>query len=212
MSDHKGFILPALLIGSFIIIFTLGFLSLNANFSQKGKNLQISQKTETDQFPGWKTYKNKSNEFTIRYPKQWSVVEYGDFAADFVDVSLKDGEASPSAIKIRYSKSAEIADIREFEKIHKLKNNQSILEPLDVKSLLTKNKNFKIGSHEAIEFQIERNFSAPQGPRKEFSQIYEVMKEKTIFKFSSHASQQEELVAFTNTIFSKIISSFIFLK
>lgn len=210
MPARKGFIIPILLLGIVTIIFTLGVLSFNTNFSQKDKNLQNSEKTEVDRFPGWKTYQNKSSEYTIRYPKQWYVKEYGDYAADFVAVDPKGGEASPSSIKVRFSRSSENADIREFEKIHKLKDDQKILEPLDVRSEITKNKNFKIGSYEAIDFQIERDFSAPVGPRKEFSRVYEINKGSVVLKFSTHAQNLEEQIKFNDATLSKMISSIYF--
>lgn len=207
MTSHKGFIIPIVIIGSLAIIFTLGALSFTANFSQKAKNQQISQNTEIDRFPGWKTFKDKSSGLTIRYPSQWYVREYGDFAADFVEDELKDQEASPSAVKVRFSKSRESADIREFEKIRKLKDKHLILEPLDVRSELTKNKNFKVAGFDAIDFQIERNFSAPVGPRKEFSRIYEINREDTVLKFSAYAQTLDEQISFNDATFSLMISS-----
>lgn len=210
MPARQGFIVPILLIGIITIIFTLGFLSFNTSFSQKDKNLQNLQIVETDQFPGWKTFRNKNPQFTIRYPQQWHMKEYGDYAADFIAVGPKEEEASPSAIKVRFSKSTEPADLKEFDKIYKLKDDQKILEPLDVRSELTKIKNFKVGSWDAIDFQIERNFSAPIGPRKEFSRVYEINREEVILKFSTHTQSQEELIKFNDTILSKMISSIYF--
>lgn len=207
MPAQKGYILPIVIVVSTLIIFTLGALSFTANFSQKEKNRQIFQNTEIDRFPGWKTYENPGHEFTIRYPKQWFVVEYGDYAADFTAADPAKKEASPAAVQIRFLRSGEAADIREFHMIRKLKENQTILEPLDVKSTLTKNKNFKIGNYEAIDFQIERNFTAPVGPAKEFTRIYEINKEGTVLKFSANAPTLEEHLRFNDTTFSLMISS-----
>lgn len=207
MPSRQGFIVPVVIIGSLVIIFTLGALSFTANFSQKEKNLKNSQISQIDRFPGWKTYENPSHEFTIRYPKQWFVVEYGDYAADFTAADPAKQEASPAAVQIRFLRSGETADIREFQKISKLKENQTILEPLDVKSTLTKNKNFKIGGYEAVDYQIERNFTAPVGPSKEFTRVYEIIKEATILKFSANAPTLEEHLRFNDTTFSLMISS-----
>lgn len=212
MPARQGFIIPILLLGIIAIIFTLGFLSFNSNFSQKDKNLQNSQIAETDQFPGWKTFRNENLEFTIRYPQQWHIKEYGDYAADFVAVDPKLQEASPSSIKVRFSKSAENADLREFEKIRKLQDNQKILEPLDVRSELTKIKNFEIEGYEATDFQIERTFSAPVGPRKEFSRVYEINKEGIVLKLSTHAQNLEEQIKLNDTILSIMIASITFQK
>jgi hypothetical protein len=198
------------LIGSLLIIFTLGALSFTANFSQKEKNRQISQNSEVDPLPGWKTYNNPEYKFTIRYPKQWYLKEYGAYAADCVASDPNMQEASPSAVLIRFLSLNEAADIRDFEKIHKLKDNQTILEPLDVKSTLTKNKNFKIGNHEAVDYQIERNFSAPVGPAKEFSRVYEINKEGTVLKFSAYSQTLDQLIRFNDSTLSLIITSLSF--
>ena len=103
-----------------------------------------------------------------------------------------------------------LADIRDFEKIHKLKDNQTILEPLDVKSALTKNKNFKIGNHEAVDYQIDRNFSAPVGPAKEFARVYEINKEGTVLKFSAYSQTLDQLIRFNDSTLSLIITSLSF--
>lgn len=212
MRSQKGFILPAVIIGSLLIIFTLGFLSFRSSFSQGAKNQQNSQAKENDPYFGWKTYSNTKHKFTIRYPNGWYIREYGDFAANFVSVDPKIEEASPSAIKVRYSYSGEDVDALEFEKIYKLGENQKILEPLDVKSEITKIKNFKIASYQAIDFQIERIFSALTGPKKEFTHVYEIEKQGSILRFSNSAATLDQQVKFNGELFSKMISSLKFQK
>lgn len=212
MPAQKGFVVSAVVIIGTLIIFTLGFLSLKANFSQTAKNQEISKTKDGDPYFGWKTYEASEHKFTIRYPDEWFVKEYGDFAANFVTVDPKLVEASPSAVKVRYSRSSDEADIREFEKIFKLSEGKKILEPLDVKSEVTKLNDFRTGTLNGINFQIERTFSALTGPRKEFTHVYMIKKGNTVFKFSNSALKLEDQVKFNEQYFVKIISSLEFQK
>ena len=115
-------------------------------------------------------------------------------------------EATPSAIKVRYSRSTDKADIAEFEKIYKAKVGQDIYEPLDVKSIINKNKNFEVSNYMAVDYFINRNFSAPEGPRTQHRHIYEINKDGTILSFLSTAQTEDEFKIF-DPIFQKMISS-----
>ncbi len=212
MSAERGFAALVILIGSLAIIFTLGVLNFTGNLSQEEKNLQSSENAQIDEYPGWKVFTSPQHEFTIRFPKHWYIKEYGTYAADFVAVDPAKQESSQAAALVRFLSSSEIADTGEFEQKHKLKDNQKILEHLDVKSQLTKNKNLNIGGYEAIDYQIERNFSAPVGPRKEYSQIYEINKDGVILKFSAHSKSADELIRFNDSTLSQMISSLKFKK
>lgn len=207
MTARQGFIIPIIFLGSIVIIFTLVLLTIKTNFSQKDTSLQDSPKTEVDPLPGWKTYSNKINGFTIRYPKQWYVREYESYAANFTSTGPSLKEATSQAVKVRFSQEAENIDLAEFEKIYKLKPQAQILEPLDVKSVITKNKNFDVNGLSAVDFLIERSFSAPVGPRREFTHVYEVKKEKAILRFSTSSSSLEELTRVNDPILTLMISS-----
>lgn len=165
-----------------------------------------------DAYPGWKTYTNTKDNFTIRYPSEWYLREVGSFAADFLSTDPQKSEASPSAVKVRFLRSNEKADLKEFEKIYKLDNNQRILEALDVRSYLTKNKNLEIDGVSGVDFQIERTFSAPEGPPKEFTRVFEFNIDETILKFSTGSPVIEEQYKKNELKLEKIISSIHFKK
>ena len=144
-------------------------------FKNKGPNqtaLVVSSSVSPDAYSGWKTYKNQAYGFAIRYPKEWFLKEYGDWAADFLASDPNIQEATPSAIKVRYSRSTDKADIAEFEKIYKARVGEDIYEPLDVKSIINKNKNSEVGGYMTVDYSINRNFTALEGPRGEHRHIY----------------------------------------
>lgn len=157
-----------------------------------------------DPYSGWKTYKNSTYGFTLRFPRNWYVKEYRDYAAHFYDTDPS--EATPGAIKVKFLKSQENVDTAEFEKIAKINPGQEIREPLDVKSTITKIRNLKIGDYEAVEYGINRNFTAPEGPRTEYRHIYEINKDNTILEFISTAETKEAQQIF-DPLFGQMISS-----
>ena len=178
-------------------------------FKNKGPNqtaLVVSSSVSPDAYSGWKTYKNQAYGFAIRYPEEWFVKEYGDWATDFLATDSNIQEASPSAIKVRYSRSTDKADIAEFEKIYKAKVGQDIYEPLDVKSIINKNKNFEVSNYMAVDYFINRNFSALEGPRTQHRHIYEINKDNTIIRFLATAQTENEFKIF-DPIFQKMMSS-----
>lgn len=202
---RKGFIPPLILITVPILIIS-GVAYLN---SVKKTQTQITspntQATPTpDPYRGWKTYKNNTYGFTIRYPREWHVLEYQDYAANFYDTDPK--EATPGAIKVRFLRSQEKADLAEFEKIYNAKNSQEIREYLDVKSIITKIRNLEIAGNSEVEYEINRNFSALEGPKTEYSHVYEIDKEGTILKFIS-SDQTKELQQQFDPIFVQMIKS-----
>lgn len=134
MSARTGSILPIVIVGFLLLIFTGGIFIFRPDFSQHSKDSQKTITAAPDAYPGWKIYTNTKDNFTIRYPSDWYLREVGDFAADFLSTDPQKAEASPSAVKVRFLRSNEKADLSEFEKIYKLDNNQRILEPLDVRS------------------------------------------------------------------------------
>lgn len=212
MSARKGSIFPIVILGILLLIFTGEIIILRPNFSQPSQNSQKTMTAAPDAYPGWKTYTNTKDNFTIRYPSEWYLREVGDFAADFLSTDPQKSEASPSAVKVRFLRSNEKADLSEFEKIYKLDNNQRILEPLDVRSYLTKNKNLETDGIRGVDFQIERTFSAPEGPPKEFTRVFEFNIDETILKFSTGSPFVEEQYKINELKLEKIISSISFKK
>ena len=80
-------------------------------------------------------------------------------------------------------------------------------EPLDVHSQVTKNKNLNIGKYPAIDYVIDRAFSALEGPRGEYSHVVVIDKDGAYLKFISHAETKEDQVRFNDPTFSEIVSS-----
>lgn len=195
--------IPILLI---LTIAVLGFFIIPKIITNQNKITSPSAilNSTPDPYPGWKTYKNSTLSFTIRYPRNWFVKEYQDYAAHFYDT--EPNEATPGAIKVKFLSSQEKVDIAEFEKIAKLNPGQEIREPLDVKSIITKTSNLKVGDYQGIEYDINRNFTAPQGPRTEYRHIYEIKKDETILEFIS-TDQTKEAQQIFDPIFQQIISS-----
>ena len=205
-AGRQGFALPLILI-VLASIFVSGVIYFR--FKNKISNqtaLVVSSSVSPDAYSGWKTYKNQVYGFTIRYPKEWFLKEYGDWAADFLASDPNIQEATPSAIKVRYSRSTDKADIAEFEKIYKAKVGQDIYEPLDVKSIINKNKNFEVSNYMAVDYFINRNFSALEGPRTQHRHIYEINKDNTIIRFLATAQTENEFKIF-DPIFQKMMSS-----
>lgn len=207
MPQKKGFAAFIVIVVSFLIIFTLTFVSFKSYFSQVAKNQLFLTVSQLDPLHGWQTYTNDAHNFTIRYPKEWYVKSFESDSADFTQNDPQKNQTSPSALTVRFSSSSNAADVRNFEKIYKLKDDQKILEPLDVRSQLTKNKNLKIGNFRAIDYQIDRTFSALEGPRREFQRIYEVNKEGTVLKFSNSSPTLEEQQKLNDVVLSQMISS-----
>ena len=202
---RKGFALSLILIVlASIFVGVIYFLFKNKSSNQTAPT--VSPSASPDTYSGWKTYRNKVYGFTIRYPKEWFLKEYGDWAADFLAADPNVQEATPSAIKVRYSRSTDKADVAGFEKIYKAKVGMDIYEPLDVKSIINKNKNFEVGNYVAIDYSINRNFSALEGPRTQHRHIYEINKDDTILRFLSTAQDEAEFKIF-DPIFQKMISS-----
>ena len=172
------------------------------------KNLKWQSPEVSEQFidpyASLKSYQNSTYGFTIKYPKNWFIKKYQDYAVDFYSQDPK--EATPGAIKVRFSALSEKADINEFEKIEKLEANHEIREPLDVKSIITKIKNLEIAANPAVEFEINRNFSALEGPRTEYSHVYEIKKGEAILKFISSDETKDKQQG-VDRIFERMMSS-----
>lgn len=200
---NKGFATLLILIAIPLIVATAFYLkSLN-----KSREITepISHTTPSpDPYFGWKKYENKTYKFSIRYPKDWFVKEYQDYAANFYDTDPK--EATPGATKVRFLKAQEKQDLSEFEKIQKTESGKEIREPLDVKSTITKIRNLDISDYSAVEYEINRHFTALEGPTTEYHHMYEIKKEDIILEFTSNATTKEEQQK-VDEIFKKIISS-----
>ncbi len=184
---RKGFApVIALVVVAVIAIIGLALFKKSANFQSQ---VQPQSEKTVDQYPGEKTYKNTSYGFNLRYPKSWFIKEYQDSAANFYDTNPQ--EATSGAIKVRYASLNEKVDIAEFETIQKLDIGREIREPLDVKSIITKISNLEIAQNSAIEYEINRNFSALEGPKTEYSHVYEIKKGDTILKFIASEKTKE---------------------
>ena len=205
-AGRQGFALPLIL-----IVLASIFVSevVYFRFKNKGPNQTasvVSSPASPDAYSGWKTYRNSTHGFSVRYPKEWFIKSYQDYAADFLATDLQNQEASPGAVKVRYLHLTEKVDLDEFEKIQKSEAGKDIYEPLDVKSVINKVRNLEMGGNPTIEFYINRKFSALEGPKTEFSHVYEIKKDEAILKFFSYALDKDSHQK-VDPIFQKMISS-----
>ena len=190
-----------------IIVLALAFGAMVFTYirSQKTKQEQVKQDLiSRDPYYTWKTYDNRRLGFSVRYPKEWFVREYGDYAANFSVVDPK--EATPGAIKVRFNKLSEKIDLQTFDRIYDLKPDATMYEPLDVRSVITKARSFDIGGNKAVEYSVDRIFSALEGPKTEYSHAYEVAKGDNVLKFIS-SDQDKEGEQRTDGIFQQMIAS-----
>ena len=193
-----------------LLVLTVVFVSFFVVPKITSQNNQVTNPSVTisptpDPFGNWKTYKNTKQSFTIRYPRDLYIKEHVTDAVDFIsDPNVK--EATPAAIKVRYSSASDAADLKEFEKIAKLEPNQEIREPLDVKSIITKIRNLKVGDYDAVEYVVNRNFTALEGPKTEYRHVYEVKKDNTILEFIS-TDEIKEAHQRLDPIFGQMVSS-----
>jgi len=202
---RKGFALSLILIVlASIFVGVIYFRFKNKSSDQTTPT--VSPSASPDAYGGWKTYKNSTHGFSVRYPKEWFIKSYQDYAADFLATDLQNQEASPGAVKVRYLHLTEKVDLDEFEKIQKSEAGKDIYEPLDVRSVINKVRNLEMGGNPTIEFYINRKFSALEGPKTEFSHVYEIKKDEAILKFFSYALDKDSHQK-VDPIFQKMISS-----
>ncbi len=156
--------------------------------------------------PGWNTYVNKTYRFYLKYPDKWYVRTFGDYAANFQTTDPKLGEATQGAIRVKFSALTEKADESEFLQIVKTDPSTPIHEPLDVISIITKVKNFTIAKSSGVEYVVNRRFTAPEGPRGQFTHVYSIFKNGAVLKFFADDNTKEEEAKF-DTIFQKMITT-----
>lgn len=201
---RKGFALPfVLMVGITILV---GLIYYVNNKNQLSGQPPITLRESPGPYSGWKTYQNPTYRFSIRYPKEWFVGEYGDYAANFTLGNQQIQESSPAAIRVRFNKLSESIDLKTFEKIYKLVPQEFFFEPLDVRSKVIKIRNFDVEGARAVEYTVDRIFTALEGPKTEYSHIYEIEKEDVILKFTSSAITREEQLR-GDGIFAQIIAS-----
>lgn len=202
---RKGSALPLITVAIFILG-GLTYLFIILTHPQP-KQQEATTSASPDQYQDWNTYTNKTYGFSLRFPQKWSVKQTGDYSADFYSYYPNSPEATPGAAQIRFLRLSETVDLNEFNKIYKLDEGSQFAEQLDVHSLITKNQNSTLGSFPAIDFVIDRAFSALEGPRGEFIHVYEINKEGTILKFQSRSDNKEQQLRLSDPTFSQIISS-----
>lgn len=189
------------------LLFLLGLSTVIFAYAKFGYQPVLTSPTtelSPDPYGNWQTYQNKTYGFSLRYPQNWFVREYQQYAADILDTDPK--EATPGALKARFLASDHEADLAEFEKIQKAKKGEQIREVLDAKSTITKVADLKVGNYPAIDFTRDRTFTALEGPRGEFSHIYKIRKDEVILTFQSN-SETETVQKRSDPIFTKIFSS-----
>lgn len=177
-----------------ILIWGFAFSVFKNKFLSPARLLTPSDsQISPDKYYGWKIYENKKNKFTIKYPTHWYVHEFSDLAANFQETDPKVREATPAAIKVRFSAQSDPLALAEFEKIAKAQESEKIREPLDVVSIITKVRNFEIGASIAVQYTTDRTFTALEGPPKEYRHTYAIAKDGTILKFIATGNTKEEL-------------------
>lgn len=203
----KGTALPLVII---VIALISGLVYLFVGILPSHKKALVSSPSPAstpDPLEGWATYSNKTYGFSLRYPKDWNIKEYGDYSADFYSSDSKAKQATPGAALVRFLKAAEKIDIKEFDKLSKLEDGSQYAETLDVHSLVTKNQNLQIGNNPAVDYFTDRAFSALEGPHGEFTHTLIIKKDNTVLKFISRSVNREEQLRFNDPTFSQIISS-----
>lgn len=201
-----GFAQPLILL---ILLAILVLVILNSDSLQKWfSNVQSPKSDVENVLPEWKTYENKTYGFSVKYPSEWFIREYEDYAANFQTTDPKVKEATPGAILIKFSALKEKVDQNEFEKIYNLQAGKEILEPLDVKSVVTKIKNLEIGGSRGVEYTIDRHFSALEGPKTEYQHVFAILKDGVVLKLLSYAKTKDEQKF--NAIHQKMIDSLTF--
>lgn len=203
MPAKKGFILPFVLIAAALAVSAFGYFKLNSKYQPQEAPLVSPT---PDPFGNWKAYVNNTYGFTLRYPEQWYIKVHANYAADFWAVDPNSKEATPGAIAIRFSSLEEVVDLRDFEKIYKLKDDETLRQNLDVKSIITKIRNFDVQGQRAIEYSIDRTFSAPEGPRGEYRHIYEIEKGDAVLSFLASRTTKSDHRKL-DPIFTKMFSS-----
>lgn len=198
---YKGFVSLVLLLLLMAAAFIGGIIYLQTKSTVTTYQPQIT----LSPFDNWKTYTNKTYGFSIRYPKEWYVKEHSDYAADFWLSNPNSKEASPAAIAVRFSRLNDKADIKDFEKVYDLIDDETLRQTLDVKSIITKTRNFDVQGQRAIEYRVDRTFTALQGPKGEHRHIFEIEKSEVILSFLATASTREEFR--WDGLFQKMISS-----
>ncbi len=207
MPAQKGFAQPLVV---FILLGVLAVVILNfKNITNRFTFLAPPPPPYKSTVPEWKIYKNSTYKFNIQYPNQWYVRTFGDYAANFQITDPKLGEATPGAIRVKFSALTEPADKNEFERIARTDPKVDIYEPLDVQSIITKVKSFEVNKNKAIEYVINRSFSALEGPRGEFTHVYSVSTNSAVLKFFSNAGSRDEEQKF-DAIFQKMITTLSF--
>lgn len=201
-SVKKGF-------GPIILIIAIAAVMVGIFLWSKNQREQRQEKVKEelithDQYYNWKTYNNRSLGFSIRYPKEWYIREYGDYAANFTIVDPQ--EATPGAIRARFIKLSEKIDLSTFERIYNLAPGATMYEPLDVVSIITKIRNFDVSKNRAVEYSIDRNFSALEGPKTEHSHAFEIEKGQNILQFTASATTKEEENSWNDTLQQMIAS------
>lgn len=186
----------------------LGVLIYSQDTGSKSPQPVISS-SSPDPYQDWKTYQNQNLGFSVRYPKEWFVQEYGSYAANFTLTSPQIQESSSAAVRIRFNRLAESVDLKTFEKIYSLVPEETFFELLDVRSKVVKIRNFDVEGTRAVEYTVDRIFTALEGPKTEYSHVYEIEKEDVILKFSSSATVKEEELR-GDGIFQQMIASFKF--
>ena len=118
-AGRQGVALPLILIvlASIFVGGVIYFRFKNKSSNQTAPT--VLSPAPPDAYGGWKTYKNSTHGFSVRYPKEWFIKSYQDYAADFLATDPQNQEASPGAIKVRYLHLTEKVDLYEFEKIQK---------------------------------------------------------------------------------------------
>ncbi|MEK9146735.1 MAG: hypothetical protein AAB639_00890 [Patescibacteria group bacterium] len=201
---------PILLLIAVILIWSIVFLVFKSKFLDSINLLTpSSDQILIDKYYGWKSYENEKHKFTLKYPTHWYVREFDNFDANFQETDPRMAEATPAAIKVRFNVGSDPLFLKEFEKIDKAQEGEKIREPLDVVSIITKIRGFKVENSGALEYTTDRTFSALQGPPKEFRHTYAIAKDGTILKFTASAGTEEELKVYEK-LFQQMIQSFKF--
>lgn len=162
------------------------------------------------QITAWKTFDNKTYEFTIQYPNEWYAenTNTGDYAIDFFDTdpaSLTMEDNILRHIKFRFRKDSSQLILKEFEVFRNADPNTDVPEGHHGDNVTTyKVKNLFIDGFPAVE--IIYDATRPAQRELSYAHKYYIRKDDVILIYRNHQSTKKETENL-DPLFQKFINS-----